>query len=172
MSRVYRAMSQQATSYLESHNRLSNWNDELEFLGYILSEIVDPRGLEEKGFPCHQAADLPAIIDTLQHACSKPDRSLRRVLSKKDSKYFEHLLLRCKQIRNAMAHHWSLDEDRMRILQEIKGKLSDQFQSVIRLAASRFDIHQVCIGNEQVLVPCAKTPNRSTGTVMRLTPME
>lgn len=165
-------MSQHATSYLESHKHLSNWNDELEFLGYILSEIVDPRGLEGRGFPCHQAADLPAITDTLQRACSKPDGSLRKVLGKRALKYFGDLLSRCKQIRNAMAHHQSLDEDRMRILQGVKEELSDKFLSAIRLAASRFDIHQVCIGYKRVLVQCAETPSRSTGTVTHLTPME
>lgn len=143
-------MSQQATSYLESHKLLSNWNNELEFLGYILSELVDPRGLEKRGFPCHQAADLPAIIDTLQHACSKPDASLRRVLGKKASRDFEDLLSRCKQIRNAMAHHQLLDNERMRSLQEVKVQLSGQFQFVIRQVASRFDIHQVYFGHEKV----------------------
>jgi hypothetical protein len=151
MLKVYRTMSQQATSYLESHKLLSTWNNELEFLGYILSELVDPRGLEKRGFPCHQAADLPAIIDTLQHACSKPDGRLRRVLDKRASRDFEDLLSRCKQIRNAMAHHQLLDNERIRILQDVKVQLSGQFQFAIQRAASRFDVHQVYFGHEQVL---------------------
>lgn len=137
-------MSQQATSYLESHKLLSTWNNELEFLGFILLELVDPRGLEKRGFPCHQAADLPAIIDTLHHACSKPGGRLRRVLDTRASRDFEDLLYRCKEIRNSMAHHKSLDKEQIRILQNVKVQLSGQFQFVIQQAASRFHVHQVC----------------------------
>ena len=56
------AMEQETALYLESHERLLNWTHELEFLGYILSEIVDPHGLDKQGFTCHQAVNLPTII--------------------------------------------------------------------------------------------------------------
>ncbi|KAE8363565.1 hypothetical protein BDV27DRAFT_158657 [Aspergillus caelatus] len=136
-------MSSAAAVYIESHKRLSDWNDELEFLGFVLLEIVDPEGIEERGFCWHQAVDLPTIIDMLQHACSIPNEKLRQTLNKKSLKYFKTLLDQCRQIRNAMAHHQSPDESRLRILQEKKENLSSWLQSIIRLVASEFDIHEV-----------------------------
>lgn len=137
-------MEQETALYLESHKRLLNWTQELEFLGYILSEIVDPHGLDKQGFTCHQAVDLPTIIYILRRACSRPGGRLRGVLSKQASKYFGDLLLRCKRIRNTMAHHAVLDDETMRTPQEAKEELGLQLQSVISQAASRYDIHQVC----------------------------
>lgn len=136
-------MQQQIDLYFESHKRVLNWTKELEFLGYLLLEIVDPHGLEERGFYCHQAADLPAIVNTLRCACSQRNSRLRGVLSKQASKYFGGLLLRSKQIRNVTAHHSPLSEERMLILQEIKQELDRQFQSVISQAALRYNIQQV-----------------------------
>ena len=137
-------MQQQVDLYFESHKRVLNWTKELEFLGYLLLEIVDPHGLEERGFYFHQAADLPAIVDTLRRACFQQNSRLRGILGKQASKYFGGLLLRSKQIRNATAHHIPLSEERMLILQETKQELDRQFQSVISRAALRYNIQQVC----------------------------
>jgi hypothetical protein len=136
-------MSSAAAVYIESHKRLSEWNDELEFLGFVLLEIIDPEGFEERGFCWHQAADLPTIIDILQSACSIPNEKLGKVLNRKSLKYFKALLDQCRQIRNAVAHHQSPDKTRLKTLQERKENLSSWLQSIIRLVASVFDIHEV-----------------------------
>ncbi|PYH37606.1 uncharacterized protein BO87DRAFT_450839 [Aspergillus neoniger CBS 115656] len=136
-------MQQQPDVYLESHKQVLKWTKELEFLGYILSEIVDPDGLERRGYYCHQAADLPAIVDTLKCACSQPHSRLRGVLGKQAAKYFSNLLKKSKQIRNAMAHHLALSEERMLALQGTKQELDRIFQCVISRAASRYNIQQV-----------------------------
>ncbi|GLA50064.1 hypothetical protein AnigIFM63604_006083 [Aspergillus niger] len=136
-------MQQEADVYLESHKQVLKWTKELEFLGYILSEIVDPDGLEQRGYYCHQAADLPAIVDTLEHACFEPGSRLRGVLGEKASRHFRNLLLRSKQIRNIMAHHLPLSDEKRLALQETNQELDQQLQSVISRAASRYDIQQV-----------------------------
>ncbi|GKZ64979.1 hypothetical protein AnigIFM60653_007659 [Aspergillus niger] len=136
-------MQREADVYLESHKQVLKWTKELEFLGYILLEIVGPHGLEEKGFHCHQAADLPAIVDTLEDACFQPGSRLRGVLDEQASKHFRNLLLRSKQIRNVMAHHLGLSNEKMMALQKTTQELEQQFQSVISQAASRYNIQQV-----------------------------
>lgn len=136
-------MQREIDLYLESHKKVLNWTKELEFLGYLLLEIVDPQGLEEKGFSCHQIADLPAIVETLRSACYQPDSRLRGILSKKESKYLGGLLLKSKQIRNVMAHHIVLGENRMLILQKTKQELDSHLQSAISQAALKYHIRQV-----------------------------
>lgn len=141
-------MQQQPDVYLESHKQVLKWTKELEFLGYILSEIVDPDGLERRGYYCHQAADLPAIVDTLECACSQPGSRLQGVLGKKTSKHFRSLLLRSKQIRNVMAHHLLLSQQKLLALGKTKEELEREFQSVISQVASKYNIQQVyLIGN-------------------------
>ncbi|GLA81165.1 hypothetical protein AtubIFM56815_004804 [Aspergillus tubingensis] len=136
-------MQQQPDVYLESHKQVLKWTKELEFLGYILSEIVDPDGLEERGYYCHQAADLPAIVDTLECACFQPNSRLRCVLDERTSRHFRNLLLRSKQIRNVMAHHLSLTHEKLLALRNTKEELEREFQSAIGQVASRYNIQQV-----------------------------
>lgn len=96
----------------------------MEYLGYILSEIVNPSSLEERGFAWHQAADLPAIDDTLQQASKIPNGRLRTVMSNEKLKTFRHLIHRSREIRNSVAHHRAPCEQRMKDLRYIKEKLS------------------------------------------------
>ncbi|KAB8223449.1 hypothetical protein BDV33DRAFT_188828 [Aspergillus novoparasiticus] len=69
-------MSQEANTYVLSHQLLSNWNDELEYLGYILAEIVDPP--------------------------EAPDSRLSAVLSKGKRRKLIRLMSKSRKIRNAM----------------------------------------------------------------------
>ncbi|RAH55401.1 hypothetical protein BO85DRAFT_499300 [Aspergillus piperis CBS 112811] len=156
-------MQQQPDVYLESHKQVLKWTKELEFLGYILSEIVDPDGLEERGYYCHQAADLPAIVDTLKRACSQPNSRLRGVLGKQAAKYFSNLLKKSKQIRNVMAHHLLLSHEKLLALGKTKEELDQIFQSVISRAASRYNIQQVTWYPDDT--EFSGIPNRHTETI-------
>jgi hypothetical protein len=117
-------MTSAVAVYLDSYKVLFNWNDELEFLGFVLSEIVGLEGIEERGSSWHQFMDLPTVIDTQQNACSIPKGKLQKVLSRKPLKSFKAQLDRCRQVRNDMAHHQSLDENWLRVLLENKENLS------------------------------------------------
>lgn len=136
---------QEATHYIQAHQLLSKWNDQLEYLGYILSEIVDPGGLDKRGFVWHQAADIPAIEDTLRHASKTLHGRLQAVLSKEELEDFRNLICQSKKIRNALAHHEAPSEEIMRNLQRTKDKLSCKLQSVIGFVASKFDIDHVWV---------------------------
>lgn len=132
-----------ADCYVHSHQLLSNWNEELEYLGYILAEIVDPRGLDVRGFVWHQAADLPTIEDALEQAAEAPDSRLSAVLSKGKRRNLIRLMSKLRKIRNAVAHHQAPCEQEMREMHRTKDKLSGQLPSIIRLVASTFNIDHV-----------------------------
>ncbi|CRG85855.1 hypothetical protein PISL3812_02861 [Talaromyces islandicus] len=136
-------MAQEADGYIQSHELLSTWNDELEYLGYILAEIVDPHGLDQRGFVWHQAADLPAIDDILKQASKRPNSRLKAVLNKTQRKKLRHLMLNARRIRNMVAHHQTPCEKEMRDMHRRKDELSGLLQSAIGLVASKFDIDHV-----------------------------
>ncbi|KAL2864398.1 uncharacterized protein BJX67DRAFT_361542 [Aspergillus lucknowensis] len=151
-------MSQEANTYVLSHQLLSNWNDELEYLGYILAEIVDPHGLDVRGFMWHQAADLPTIEDALKQAANATDSRLRAVLRIGTRRKLIRLMSKSREIRNAVAHHQAPCEQKMREMRLTKDKLSGQLQSIIRSVASTFNIDHV-----QTLLP--NPAGRAVGSV-------
>lgn len=130
-------------TYFDAQSRLTTWTDELEFLGYILCELIDAEGLDTTGYPCHQAADLPAIIDILRPQL-KENGSLTKMMNEDDLKVFRRLMRKAKNIRNLMAHHNIRDGNRLNDLEKTKDELSDMLESAIRGAASDRGIYQVC----------------------------
>ena len=137
-------MVQTAASYIQAHAQLSSWNDELEFLGFILAELTDPRGLEANGFPWHQAADLPALVDILEHSCNQPNGILERLLPKQDRKRLRSWLLGSKQIRNAVAHHRSLSKAQLGARKSVRDELVRLLEFNIRVVAAGCGIREVC----------------------------
>jgi hypothetical protein len=130
-------------TYFETHARLTTWTDELEFLGYILCELIDEEGLNTTGYPFHQAADLLAIIKILRRQLKKPDGCLAGMMNEDELKVFRRLLNKSKNIRNYMAHHNIRNNDRLNDLENTKEMLSDMLEFAIRGAASDRGIYQV-----------------------------
>ncbi|KAJ5259499.1 hypothetical protein N7478_012480 [Penicillium angulare] len=137
-------MSVQAEAYFETQTRLTAWTDELEFLGYILCELIDADGLRTRGYRCHQAADLPAIVDIVRLQLKEPNGSLARVMREDELKNLHQLMKKAKQIRNKMAHHSTQDKNGLKTLESTKRSLCDLLEYAIRLAALERGISQVC----------------------------
>lgn len=142
-------MAEMASSYIQAHARLYSWNNELEFLGFILAELTDPRGLGTHGFPWHQAADLPALVDILEHQCTQPDGILKRLLLRKPRKRLRNWLIDSKKIRNAVAHHLRPSEDEMRAMQTVRDELGNLLEITIRTVAASRGVRQVGITNKR-----------------------
>ncbi|KAL4744813.1 hypothetical protein BDW72DRAFT_208712 [Aspergillus terricola var. indicus] len=120
------------------------WNNDLVFLGFILAELTDPRGLESNGFPWHQAADLPEMVDVPQASCVAETGTLRRVFGASTSKRLKKKWLwKAKEIRNAMAHHQSLDEKQLCSLKGVRDKLCDLFESAIRTVTGHYNAREI-----------------------------
>ncbi|KAG0161507.1 hypothetical protein PDIDSM_9041 [Penicillium digitatum] len=129
-------MSDCLVTYFEAQARLTTWTDELEFLGYILCELIDKDGLNAVGNRCHQAIDLPAIIGLLRIQSEKPDGCLARMMSEDELKVFSWFMSKSKDIRNMMAHHKIRNADELNHLENIKERLGDMLEFAIRGAAS------------------------------------
>lgn len=138
-------MSVYTVAYFESQARLTTWTDELEFLGYILCELIDANGLNTTGYRYHQAADLPAIISLIRPQLKEPEGSLARMMSTDEVRDFRRLMRRAKEIRNMMTHHNMRNEDKMNDLEITKQRLSDMLEFAIRAAASDRGIYQVLL---------------------------
>lgn len=139
-------MSVFPVTYFETQARLTTWTDELEFLGYILCELIDEEGLNKIGYRCHQAADLPAIINTLRLQLKEPDGYLAKMMHKDEIKVFRRLLRKSKDIRNLMAHHNIRNHDKLSELENTKETLSEMLELAIKGAASDRGIYQVGFG--------------------------
>ena len=129
-------MSVCSVTYFETQARLTTWTDELEFLGYILCELIDAEGLNTTGYRYHQAADLPAIIGILRPQLKEPDGCLTKMMSEGELIAFRRLLRKSKDIRNLMAHHNIRNDDKLNDLENTKERLGDMLEFAIRGAAS------------------------------------
>jgi hypothetical protein len=143
-------MSVFPVSYFETQARLTTWTDELEFLGYILCELIDGERLNKTRYRCHQAVDLPAIIDVLRLQLKVPDGYLSKMMKEDEVKVFRRLLRKSKEIRNLMAHHDIQNDERLSNLENTKERLSDMLEIAIRGAASDRGTYQVCLIFEHI----------------------
>ncbi|KAJ5793186.1 uncharacterized protein N7503_009164 [Penicillium pulvis] len=130
-------------AYFEAQTLLTTWTDELEYLGYILCELIDTHSLDTTGYRYHQAADLPTFIDIIRIQVEEPDGSLVNLMSEDELKTFRGLMSKAKRIRNNMAHHMTQNEDRLNDLGNTKQAFSDMLEYAIRSVASDREIDQV-----------------------------
>ncbi|OKO89276.1 hypothetical protein PENSUB_13811 [Penicillium subrubescens] len=144
-------MSVRPETYFEIQAQLTTWTDELEFLGYILCELIDEDSLNTKGYRYHQAADLPATVEILRLQLKEPNGYLSKIMSEDELKLFRRLLRKAKDIRNLMAHHKIQNHERLKDLEDTKVKLSDMLEFAIKGAASDRGIYQVCFGTDTYL---------------------
>jgi hypothetical protein len=137
-------MSVGLLTFFEAQARLTTWTDELEYLGYILCELIDKEALNATEYRCHQAADLPVIIDILRLQLQGADGYLAQMMSEDELKVFRRLLRKSKEIRNLMAHHNIRSDEKLNGLKNTKESLSDMLEFAIRGAASDRGVYQVC----------------------------
>lgn len=130
-------------AYFDTHEKLATWNDDLEFLGYILCEVIKPDEFNRRGFQCHQAIDFPAIVSILREESSQPDGKLKAFMNKNERKVFRKLLDTTRGIRNFVAHHQVPDETHVNKLQLAKEQLCSRIESLISKVASELAISQV-----------------------------
>ena len=136
-------MSSQA-AYLEAQTRLTRWTDELEFLAYILCELIDPERFNAIGFQCHQAADLPALLKIIRPHTKRPSGNLTAIMSEDELHDFRQLMKKANQIRNKSTHHVTQSVDKLEDLEDVKRRFSDMLEFSIKSIASDRGIYQVC----------------------------
>lgn len=140
----------QNTAYFEAQTRLTIWTDELEFLSYILCELIDADRLNAMGYQCHQAADFPALSKIIRHHARDSSRSLAHIMSEDELTSFPQLMKKATEIRNISAHHGIVTMNKLNNLQNIKQRLSNMLEFAIKRVASDYGIDQVCF-NVQII---------------------
>ena len=123
---------------------MTTWTDELEFLGYILCELIDAESLGAVGHGCHQAADFLTLIKIIRRHTKDPSRSLTHVMSEEELASFRTLLRKARRIRDISAHHGIITMDQLDDLERVKQSLSNMLEFSIKRVASDRDIDQVC----------------------------
>jgi hypothetical protein len=137
-------------AFLEAQSQLTTWTDELEFLCYILCELIDAESLSAVGHEYHQAADFPTLSGIIRRHIRDPSRSLAHIMSEDELASFRRLLKEAKEVRNISAHHGILTMDKFNKLEGIKQRLSNVLENSIRKVASDLAIDQVCFNVENI----------------------
>lgn len=135
-------------AFFEAQSQLATWTDELEFLCYILCELIDAESLSAVGYEYHQAADFSTLSGIIRRHIRDPSRSLAPIMSEDELVSFRQLLKQAKEIRNISAHHGILTMDKFSELEGIKQRLSNVLEFSIKRVASDRAIYQVCFNIE------------------------
>lgn len=139
--------------YFEAQKQLTAWTDELEFLSYIVCELIDAERLNAVRHECHQAADFPALSKIIRLHLKVSNRSLlAHIMNEDELKSFRRLLKKATQIRNISAHHGILKMDKLNALEDVKQRLSNVLEVAIKRVASDLGIDEVCLSAERYLI--------------------
>lgn len=130
--------------YFEAQKQLTAWTDELEFLSYILCELIDAERLSAVRHECHQAADFPALSEIIFLHIEDTNKSLTHLIRNDELKPFRQLLSKGRQIRNLSAHHGIITIGKLNALEDVKQRLSSMLEVVIKRVAPDLGIHEVC----------------------------
>jgi hypothetical protein len=125
-------------------SQLTTWIDELEFLCYILCELIDAGSLSAVGHEHHQAADFLTLGDIIRRHTRDSSRSLTHIMNEDELASFRRLLTKAKEIRNISAHHGIITMDKFTKLEGIKQRLSEVLEFSIKKVASDRTVDQVC----------------------------
>lgn len=120
---------------------LCQWQDELEFLCFVLCDIISPPETTEHKIS--QTLDLLNFIEIIDEECESPRGRLRELLSKKKLSKLKSCLHQTKQIRNMVAHHLPIDNYVMVKKQAAVKSTMATLESVIQRGAERYKIDQV-----------------------------
>lgn len=136
-------MTCSTAAFYKSHNQLIQWQDELEYLCYILCELLCPYEIEKKGFKCHQAADLPNLIEIIRSCCDQTSHGLQGFLTYQEVGELKVALNEAKVVRNAAAHHVVLTRNVMRSKRGAVERAESKLELLIKSVAASRNIDQV-----------------------------
>jgi hypothetical protein len=126
---------------LHNHLRLCQWQDELEFLGFVLCDIIRPSETTKR--KTSQTLDLLKFVEIIDKECESPRGRLRELLSENELSELKSCLRQAKQIRNVVAHHVPTDNRVIAKKKAVAKSSMATLESVIRRGAERYKIDQV-----------------------------
>ena len=135
-------MAHNDSEILHNHLRLCQWQDELEFLCFVLCDIIRPPETTQR--KTSQTLELLKFVEIIDKECESPQGRLRELLSENELSELKSCLRQAKQIRNAVAHHVPTNNRVIVKKQALAKSTMATLESVIRRGAERYKIDQVC----------------------------
>ncbi|KAL5344206.1 hypothetical protein ACLOAV_010824 [Pseudogymnoascus australis] len=134
-------MAHHDSEILHNHLQLCQWQDELEFLCFVLCDIIRPPETTEH--KTSQTLGLLDFVEIIKEECKSPRGRLKELLSDNKLSKLKSCLHQTKQIRNVVAHHVPIDDRVMVKKQAAVKSTMTTLESVIRRGAKRYNIDQV-----------------------------
>lgn len=135
-------MAYNDSEILHNHLRLCQWQDELEFLCFVLCDIIKPPETTKR--KTSQTLDLLKFVEIIDKECESPRGRLSELLSENELSELKSCLRQAKQIRNVVAHRVPTDNRVIVKKQAVAKSSMATLESVIRRGAERYEIDQVC----------------------------
>lgn len=138
-------MSSGMSNILHNHLQLCQWQDQLEFLCFILCEIVDPA--QNTNHDPNQNFDLLNFIDKIDKACNDTDGRLRALLNKQAISNLKTCLDHTRCIRNMAAHHVSIGTEALFAKEAVTRSAITALENIIQKAGKKYHVGQVWISD-------------------------
>lgn len=126
---------------LYNHLQLCQWQDEFEFLCFILCDIIEPHANSTRKI--NQTFDLLRFVKKFDKACEDPNGRLRELLQEHTISHLKQCLGQMKQIRNLVAHHVPVSNSLMKKTQIVKESAIATLEDIISRGAERYHVNQV-----------------------------
>lgn len=139
---------------LHNHLQLCQWQDELEFLCFILCDIIEPDANPTRKM--NQTFDLLRFVKNIDKACEDPNGQLRELLQGHTNSNLKQCLGQMKQIRNLVAHHVPVSNYLMKKIQIRKGSAIATLEDIIRRGAERYHVNQVGLSAPELFITKAR----------------
>lgn len=133
-------MACNVSEILHNHLQLCQWQDELEFLCFVLCNIIEPPK-DPNG--TYQTFDLLTFLGRIDKACEDPHGRLRELLQEPALSDFKCCVDKTKQIRNLVAHHVPVRTILMEKKEAVAESAIAALDQVIRRGAKRYQVDQV-----------------------------
>jgi hypothetical protein len=134
-------MACNVSEILHNHLQLCQWQDELEFLCFVLCDVIEPP--ENRKCQTNQIFDLLRFVEKIDKACEGPHGRIKELLPKHALSKLKCCLDQTRQIRNLVAHHVPVSNQVMKKKQAVTKSAIATLEDVIRKGAERYHVDQV-----------------------------
>ena len=134
-------MSPGVSQILHNHLQLCKWQDELEFLCFVLCAIFE--GPKDRNCECNQTLDLLQFVKKINTLCEDSHGRLRQLVPEHELSQLKSCHYQIKQIRNLAAHHVPAGNGVMKEKQAVFDSVIAKLESTIQKGAKTYQVHQV-----------------------------
>jgi hypothetical protein len=134
-------MAHNVSEILHNHLQLCQWQDELEFLCFVLCNIIEPPGNQTT--QADQTPDLLKFIGRIKKVSQIPNGRIRELLQSDEISELKHRLQQTKRVRNLVAHHVPIGNHALEKQRAVVKSAIATLESVIQKGAKKYHVNQV-----------------------------